>query len=57
LFQWEESTLEVHEWKLKCVLEIPDEGSSAATPAVSVNSSGIYQIHESEREVNYVFVM
>lgn len=36
---WKESSLEINDWKLKCVLETPDEGSNAAAPTASVNSS------------------
>ncbi|XP_046438705.1 vesicle-associated membrane protein/synaptobrevin-binding protein-like isoform X2 [Daphnia pulex] len=35
---WKESNLEINDWKLKCVLEIPDEGSTAAAPATTVTT-------------------
>lgn len=42
VFQWKETSLEINDWKLKCVLETPDDGSTAAAaPAVvAVINSG-----------------
>ena len=42
LIQWKETSLEINDWKLKCVLEIPEavEGAATSTPAATVNSTG-----------------
>ncbi|XP_059351168.1 vesicle-associated membrane protein-associated protein B-like isoform X2 [Daphnia carinata] len=41
---WKETSLEINDWKLKCVLETPDEvgtAAAAAAPAVAVTNSAI----------------
>jgi len=40
---WKETSLEINDWKLKCVLEIPEavEGAATSTPAATVNSTDV----------------
>jgi len=38
---WKETSLEINDWKLKCVLEVPEatEAAAASTPAAAANST------------------
>ena len=44
--QWKESSLEINDWKLKCVLEIPEEAATASVVApVAASSAGSVYLH------------
>lgn len=57
LFQWKETSLEINDWKLKCVLETPDEAGAAAAsaaPTVAVTNSGSHHVAINNKRHSYV---
>ena len=45
--QWKESNLEINDWKLKCVLEIPEEAvtASVVAPVAASSAGSVYLQH------------